>query len=88
MTGYADSVRLAKTESAEHGGGETRLEQLLTTDQAAELLQKPTGTLVDWRYRGAGPSYIRCEGAVRYRVRDLERWLDANSVPTKAQVPA
>jgi hypothetical protein len=43
------------------------LDRLLTTDEAATLLQKPPGTLVNWRYRSLGPKYVKVLGAIRYR---------------------
>jgi hypothetical protein len=39
----------------------------LTTDEAATLLQKPPGTLVNWRYWSVGPKYVKVLGAIRYR---------------------
>jgi excisionase family DNA binding protein len=63
------------------------LEKLLTTDEAAALLNKPAGTLVQWRYTRQGPPYVKLGNAVRYRLRDLDAWVKANTV-TPAKQPA
>lgn len=49
------------------------LEPLLTTEQAASLLGVTRRTLEDWRYRGAGPVFVKVGSrATRYRPADLE----------------
>ena len=53
---------------------------LLTESAAAEILNLSIRTLQMWRVRGAGPSYVRAGRAIRYRRRDLIRWIDANTV--------
>lgn len=56
-------------------------EPLMTTAQAAAFLNFPEATVKDWRRQGTGPAYIRINGAnVRYRVRDLNDWLDSQTV--------
>jgi hypothetical protein len=55
--------------------------QMLTTDEAAGYLGVAGSTLAGWRTRGQqGPPYIKLVGAVRYRLRDLETWLDKYTV--------
>jgi DNA-binding transcriptional MerR regulator len=57
------------------------LERLLTPAEAAKLLGGiSTDTLRDWRYRGVGPAYVRVGQQVRYDLRDLERYRDAQRV--------
>jgi hypothetical protein len=34
------------------------------------------GALNNWRSRGIGPPYVRCEGTILYRAADLEGYLD------------
>lgn len=53
----------------------------LTADQAAEHLGIPKATLMQWRsrYPGYGPNATIVGGALRYRVNELERWLDAHT---------
>lgn len=54
---------------------------LLDTGEAAELLGLSARTLQDWRLRGVGPRYIRLSSkAVRYRPRELARWIIAKEV--------
>jgi hypothetical protein len=53
---------------------------LLTTDEVAAWLRRPPRSLVNWRYRGEGPPYLRVGGSIRYRAVDIERWLDAQRV--------
>jgi hypothetical protein len=53
----------------------------LTTAQAARHLTASPRTLEAWRIRGGGPPYLRISSrCVRYRLRDLERWLDERTV--------
>lgn len=53
----------------------------MTTAEAAAYLRFPQKTVKDWRRRGIGPNYIKVNGAqVRYRVRDLDSWLDEQTV--------
>jgi hypothetical protein len=52
--------------------------QLLTTDEAAELLGVRPNTLEQWRCAGK-------YGLIRYRLRDLEAWLDAHCVGADAE---
>jgi predicted DNA-binding transcriptional regulator AlpA len=50
---------------------------LLTETQAAELLSHSVRTIQGWRLSGGGPPFIKMGGrSVRYRVCDIERWLE------------
>ena len=51
-------------------------EALLNVNALAEYLDIPQATLYQWRARGEGPPGIRVGRYVRYRVSDVERWLD------------
>ncbi|MFC6017583.1 helix-turn-helix transcriptional regulator [Plantactinospora solaniradicis] len=54
-----------------------RRPSLATTTEVAEYIQKPPRTLEQWRYRGAGPRWIKLANReVRYRWTDVEKWLD------------
>ena len=45
----------------------------------------PTGTLANWRSQGKGPAFVRLGKRVAYRGRDLNDWIDAQTVrPTAA----
>lgn len=48
---------------------------LLTVDEAAELLRTPIGTLRYWRHLGVGPRGFRLGRRVVYRRDDLEQWV-------------
>jgi predicted DNA-binding transcriptional regulator AlpA len=51
---------------------------LLGIDEVAELLDVPKPTLYRWRLTGKGPrSVVLPNRRVKYRVRDLEEWLDS-----------
>jgi hypothetical protein len=63
---------MAHTELPEHG--------LIDQKRLAEYLDRPERTIEDWRMRGRGPAFIRVGQQVRYRVRDIQQWLDENTV--------
>lgn len=52
---------------------------LVTEKSAARLYAVSTAALRRWRREGRGPRWVRVGKCVRYRVRDLEQFLDANS---------
>lgn len=54
-------------------------EKPLTTDDAAELLNVTPRTLIELRCRGEGPHYVKIGRLVRYRYRDLMKFLDQNT---------
>lgn len=53
----------------------------LSADEAAQHLGIPKATLMQWRsrYPGYGPNATIAGGSLRYRVNELERWLDAHT---------
>ncbi|WP_216897379.1 helix-turn-helix domain-containing protein [Nocardia alni] len=51
---------------------------LLTREQAAEYLQVPSKTLARWATERVGPRYLRVGKHARYRLVDLDTWLDAH----------
>ena len=55
------------------------------TDDAALAIIATRGTLSQWRYRGAGPRYVRLGGRVLYLGADLNAYLDSLVIePTAA----
>ena len=50
--------------------------RLLRPDELASLLGIPLATIYRWRSRGDGPPGIRVGRHVRYRLEDVDRWLD------------
>ena len=54
------------------------MRNLLTSKEAAVYLRISEDTLRRWRCRWLGPKYIRINGRILYRRRDLERFRDQN----------
>jgi excisionase family DNA binding protein len=54
-----------------------RLEPMLSIDQLAEYLAVSVRTLYDWRLSGRGPRAGHVGRSLRYRVGDVQAWLDA-----------
>ena len=50
------------------------MSQFLNTEQAAKHLGFEPGTLNQWRWRGAGPRFVKLGKFVRYRTDDLDEW--------------
>ena len=55
------------------------MQDLMTTDEAAEFLDLHPATMATWRMtEGRGPRYFKVgQRNVRYRRSELERWLKA-----------
>jgi predicted DNA-binding transcriptional regulator AlpA len=53
-----------------------RLDELLTSHEAAAMLRLSQRTLERHRTAGTGARYIALGGAVRYRRRDLLDWIE------------
>jgi len=51
--------------------------QLLTRKEAAEYLRIKKSTLDAWACKGGGPVFIKMGRAVRYRLADLEAFVDS-----------
>lgn len=49
---------------------------LLNQQQAARFLGLSPRTLEAWRLSGKPPRFLKLGAAVRYRMEDLEKWLD------------
>jgi excisionase family DNA binding protein len=72
MTWYSSDVT-----GSRQVGRECGMERLLSTEEVAEVLGRPARTLRQWRYLGEGPRYLKVGATVRYRARDIEKWLEA-----------
>ncbi|MEM8995835.1 MAG: helix-turn-helix domain-containing protein [Acidobacteriota bacterium] len=48
----------------------------LITAEVGKLTNQSTRTLEKWRQNGTGPSYFRMGRSVRYRLSDVEAWLE------------
>lgn len=54
-----------------------QLSPLMTETQAAEYLSLTNRALQAWRCQGRGPRFVKISArAVRYRLEDLERWVE------------
>jgi excisionase family DNA binding protein len=63
-------------------GGRNRrpaYEPLLTIDEVADWLGKPKNTLYRWRKQGYGPRAIKVGNDLRYRVAEVERFLNEHT---------
>lgn len=54
-------------------------DQLLTMDEAAEIVRVPVATLRYWRYLGKGPRGFRVGRSVRFWRSEVTRWLEEQS---------
>lgn len=54
------------------------IQPLLGPQELADWLGVPLGTVYRWRTNGDGPPGLRVGKHLRYRVQDVERWLDAH----------
>ena len=52
----------------------------LRPDEAASYLRTSERTLARWRNQRIGPPWVRAGRAVLYRRKDLEEWLEQNTV--------
>ena len=58
---------------------------LYTPDDPLMRQIAPMGTLANWRSQGKGPAYVRLGKRVAYRGRDLNDWIEAQTIrPTAA----
>jgi len=66
------------------GAGSPRRATALTERQVAELLGLSVATLRAWRHRGRGPRFLRLGRSVRYLPADVDEFVRASAVDTKA----
>lgn len=59
-------------------------EKPLTTEEAAEILNVKPRTMIELRQNRQGPHYVRIGRLIRYRYRDLIKYLDQNTMPPDA----
>jgi excisionase family DNA binding protein len=52
----------------------------MTTIEAAAYVGLKKPTMERFRFLGQGPAYCKLGGAVRYRKKDLDEWLDSRLV--------
>jgi predicted DNA-binding transcriptional regulator AlpA len=54
-----------------------QLERLLTPEELANYLDIPIATLYVWRHRRLGPPSFKAGRHLRYRLGDVEHWINA-----------
>lgn len=53
-------------------------DQLMTEDQAADMICYSKRALQNWRLRGGGPKYVKVSArSIRYQRRDILEWIEA-----------
>lgn len=50
--------------------------ELMKPAELGTRIEKSQAVLANWRYLGIGPKFIKMGKSVRYRVSDVEAWLD------------
>lgn len=53
-------------------------DDLLTTEELAEILHTSWRTLARWRSERIGPPYVRAGHRILYRRSDVDEWLEKN----------
>ena len=53
---------------------------LLTQKQVSEILAIPARTLEQMRYQRRGPAFVHVGHAVRYRLGDLNEYIERNTI--------
>jgi len=62
------------------------LDRLIDEKEAADLLCYSVRALQNWRHRGGGPKFIKVSSrSVRYRVRDIQEWVENKTVSNTSQ---
>jgi len=66
--------------------GDADLDRLMDEREAASVLCYSVRALQNWRHRGGGPKFVKVSArSVRYRRRDLLRWIDARTVSNTSE---
>jgi excisionase family DNA binding protein len=60
--------------------------RLMTTSEVADYLAVPVTTLYRWRGTGEGPRALRIGKHLRFRVEDLNTWLDCRADDDRADI--
>ena len=65
--------------AARHTAAPSTRDRLLKSREAAEYLGRSTGTLANWRCMGRGPRFVGSGSGVRYRLSDLDAYIEAET---------
>ncbi len=52
------------------------LSPLVSAQELADNLDLSVKTVQAWRYKGSGPASFRAGGQIRYRLEDVQAWLE------------
>ena len=58
------------------------VDRLLTVEELANYLEVPVATIYAWRHRRQGPPGFRAGRHLRFRYRDVERWIEERVAQT------
>ncbi len=58
---------------------------LMTAIDAAQLLAVHPNTLAKWRLSGEGPTFTKMGRSVRYRMCDIEKWIDSRQAKSTSE---
>ena len=58
---------------------------LTEAEAAAMIVDLKPQTLAKWRLRRKGPKYLKLGGKIRYRVIDIQEWMEASLSDPAAQ---
>ena len=56
-----------------------------TRELAAKIRTQPN-TIEGWRLQGVGPRFIKCGRLVRYRIEDVEAWIEEQTRTSTSDV--
>ncbi len=68
-----------------HSESEQRISEIFTTQEAAAYTRLAVPTLERFRLTGEGPVFAKLGGAVRYRKRDLDGWIEARLLQSTSE---
>lgn len=74
---------MTTTKSAPSGNDEDMPKRLLTPVEVAELLGVPEKTLAQWRSDRHGPLPLRVGRYVRYRLVDIDAWVEQQAAQAR-----
>lgn len=65
-----------------------QLKRLLSVQALSEYLEVPVATLYRWRYLGEGPPGFRVGKHLRYRLGDVEAWVEEQLEEARRRHPS
>ena len=60
--------------------------RLIDTVQLAEYLGNEVNTCEGWRLKGIGPQYIKVGRLVRYRIENVDQWIESQTRNSTCEV--